>query len=1116
MKKTLSLSTGIFLLCVSLTTEAAAETVQQMVVRHVSAMKAAKLEGRLEDAKAQAQMLHQSLVRLGGPETPAALEALIFVADLSMETGDVAAADRIYHNIMAVLRKHGALGTGSDALVTGRIGMLRLAQNKVGEAHEAIQRSLRLMEKLGTARTHVNYTMVLDALCSVYEAQGKYAEYSQTTAKLVGLCKQRESGSYDHMYAIVRHARALIIETRLQEAVDELLAAKTLAEKLNASAALGAIMYQLGRVAAMANDPVNAEKLLRQAQAYFTQGRGNAVVDADIHQHLAMVCIYNGKADEAEKFANALAQVPDSMQGAKLRRAQAYSLLAGVEATRQNVDKARHWAGLAVTKAEEALGKTHPELATFLFNLADLFNVLSDTALSLPMADRALAIRKDQLKPDNSLTAVSRCQVAQILIDLNRDESAARLLEEAEPVLTKSLGKLHMRTLQCRLAGGLVALKLRPDADGAREALKIADGMLKDLPADAPPGNRESVLSLVAMAHLRLGNTEKAAETAEEVCASQSGRLSAEAAAINPSNRIRVNTLLRAGRHEGARAAYQAWSDGLNQLVNKVALSMNARQLGQLKSTDGVFAPPVLLEDGPLLFQAIQRYKGMFVRLIEHERGLFNAAAQNAGTRTMAEKINSLSSDLRRLWLQQTADAGATAQLTRQVEQATQDLLDKLQAPDLNRQELAPEELTKHLPPEGALVDIVRCSVDLEASQPGQRYAAVVLRPGQPVRFVAIGEAAGIEDAWTHYLHLTETFGNAEDPSMVTPAVLSNFDQANQDLYNKAVRPLFDACGDAREIFLVADGVYHQIPIGGLRDEQGAFVCETRFVRALTQSSDLANAAKPMVADAKAVILGGIDYQHSAGGTQATRAATSDSSLTKGVIPTGINFAYDWSLPGASKEAAEVHAVLTRHGMNSETLSGAEATEGALRGLHSPAVLHLATHAHALPPRKPSLLPAHEPESLMTSDLWLAGALNTFRAWEKGAPPRLAGDGVLLAGEAAELNLHETQLVTLSACSSGSGEARGGIGLYGLKQAFFNAGAQSVLATHWLLSDDGTVEVMKLFYEELLALQDPARALHEVQKKLLLQRRRESNVLVATYLTAPFTITSRTVPARGR
>jgi len=85
-------------------------------------------------------------------------------------------------------------------------------------------------------------------------------------------------------------------------------------------------------------------------------------------------------------------------------------------------------------------------------------------------------------------------------------------------------------------------------------------------------------------------------------------------------------------------------------------------------------------------------------------------------------------------------------------------------------------------------------------------------------------------------------------------------------------------------------------------------------------------------------------------------------------------------------------------------------------------------------------------------------------------PPQdeTAGEnGFLQAWEIFEEMRIDTDLVTLSACSTGVGRSLGGEGLMGLTRAFFHAGTRSVLATLWRISDASTPMLMGEFYRNL-------------------------------------------------
>jgi CHAT domain-containing protein/tetratricopeptide (TPR) repeat protein len=81
------------------------------------------------------------------------------------------------------------------------------------------------------------------------------------------------------------------------------------------------------------------------------------------------------------------------------------------------------------------------------------------------------------------------------------------------------------------------------------------------------------------------------------------------------------------------------------------------------------------------------------------------------------------------------------------------------------------------------------------------------------------------------------------------------------------------------------------------------------------------------------------------------------------------------------------------------------------------------------------------------------------------APGSDGEDGLLQAGEIA--NLHLAGVVVLSACRSASGTLLSGEGVMGLAHAFFQAGAQTVVASLWPLRDDEAAEMFQVFYDNL-------------------------------------------------
>ena len=90
------------------------------------------------------------------------------------------------------------------------------------------------------------------------------------------------------------------------------------------------------------------------------------------------------------------------------------------------------------------------------------------------------------------------------------------------------------------------------------------------------------------------------------------------------------------------------------------------------------------------------------------------------------------------------------------------------------------------------------------------------------------------------------------------------------------------------------------------------------------------------------------------------------------------------------------------------------------------------------------------------------------------------------------------ELLTLSACQTGSGDDRAALGLAGIA---VKAGARSALATLWSINDDASSELVSEFYRQLHdASVSKARALQHAQLKLLSDRVYEHPAYWAAFL----------------
>lgn len=278
--------------------------------------------------------------------------------------------------------------------------------------------------------------------------------------------------------------------------------------------------------------------------------------------------------------------------------------------------------------------------------------------------------------------------------------------------------------------------------------------------------------------------------------------------------------------------------------------------------------------------------------------------------------------------------------------------------------------------------------------------------------------------------------------SLAAPAVgsrrVADPDELADYLGRVLVTSLLQKTSGTRRWYVSLDGPLHLLPFDALK-VLGKRLVEVREIVAAPSLATLAaisERARPVKGD------GGL--------------------LAIGALPAGAYAARGLAeLPHAD---AEVSAVASAVGLRSSlVLRGADATEARVRALDKSGELgrfryiHVASHG---------ILSLTEPQA------------SGIALGETGSDPE--SDGWLNAGEWATLRIR-SDLVTLSACSTGSGRFVRGEGIVGLPSALVSAGARSALLSLWAVSDEGSTRFMASFYRRLRAGAPPARALRETK-----------------------------------
>jgi CHAT domain-containing protein len=155
--------------------------------------------------------------------------------------------------------------------------------------------------------------------------------------------------------------------------------------------------------------------------------------------------------------------------------------------------------------------------------------------------------------------------------------------------------------------------------------------------------------------------------------------------------------------------------------------------------------------------------------------------------------------------------------------------------------------------------------------------------------------------------------------------------------------------------------------------------------------------------------------------------------------------------------------VLSKLFLHGTFLKGNEATKSNFR-LHAPGsnIIHLAVHGTG------------DPEKDFSASLF-------FRSM-----PDSADDGQLHSYELFNYNL-QAALAVLTACESGIGKTYKGEGMMSMANAFMVAGCDNVVMTLWKLNDQVSVNLIRIFYEQLLGGEDLDVALRNAKLNYLYQ-----------------------------
>src|SRR5580704_5348704 len=1035
-------------------------------------------QGKYQEAIPIAERAVEVAKRTEGPDHPKIADALNYLGFIFQKIGNYAKAEPIYREALRIRQKVLGPEDPHTALSLNNLAVLYQDMGEYAKAEPIYREALRIRQKV-LGPEHLDTASSLNDLAVLYQDMGEYAKAEPLYQEALRICQ------------------------------------KVLGPE-HPGTALS--LYNLGSLYQSMGGYTKAEPLYQEALRIRQEVLGPEHPHTTLSlNNLAALYQAMGEYAKAEPLYQEALRIRQKVLGPE-HPSTTISLnnLAALYRAVGEYAKAEPLYQEALRVRQKVLGPEHPGTTLSLNNLAVLYWAMGEYAKAEPLYQEVLRIRQKVLGPEHPDTALSLNNLAVLYQDIGEYLKAEPLFQEALRIRQKILGPEHPDTaISLNNLGALYwtmgeYAKVEP-LD--QEALRIRQKVLG-------PEHPDTALSLYNLGSLyqSMGEYAKAEPLEREALRILQKILGPE----HPYSAESLENLalleFDLGRIDEATAlARQASAAELTFLSKIFSFTSEQQRLAYLNIFHPYSLFPFLKGTETDLAAAVLRYKGAVLDSIVEDR-LLAEATQGSEDQKLVEQLDLDKTQLGQLLLQPLQKFSAQTKqrieaLEGEVEKIESQLAQRVAGLGRARHALGVrlEQVQPVIPSDAALIEYLRYGHYLGKEKWEQRYGAILLLSKGAPLWIPLGKASEIE-------HLVRRYGSLVRGSPQEDELSANL----QALYEALWAPVDQALpSQTKRIIISPDGELNFISFATLLTKDTQFLAQTYDVQYVASGRDLLRESKPSIAR-EVVLFANPDFDLAS--TAMLAKADNGSGSIRGSERRDVE---DWSfesLTGTQKESDELTKKFIGWGWTPTDFSAKEATKEALLKIHSPYILHLATHGFFAKEDATATQPEavlNERQSVTKSrffknpmhrsGLALAGAQTTIEAWKRAEVPPVENDGILTAEDVSTLDLQGTWLVTLSACDTGSGQARAGEGVMGLRRGFIQAGAQNLLMTLWPISDEFTVRIMSDFYEAAHKTGNAPEALAQVQRNWLLKLRTEKGLAQAVNLAGPFIMSSQGV-----
>jgi CHAT domain-containing protein len=802
----------------------------------------------------------------------------------------------------------------------------------------------------------------------------------------------------------------------------------------------------------------------------------------------------------------------------------------------------------ALNICENVHGPDHPTTAVYLTNLAELYRGIADYSKAGPLFRRAIEIYEKALGADHSDAdpqeivkmrkncAICMNNLALLLMAMNHYAEAETIFAGALKIREKVLGLHHPDTAQALSNLGVLYYSMGAYAKAKpfyERALKINE---KALGPDHP--NTAAVLYCLAVLFHSKGAYAKAGPLLERALKINEKALGPD----HPDTTVLYSLAILKidiGEVEDAISLARRKGQAEEKFLSDILSFTSEEQRLGFQSATNPYTLFATLASAPELAQTVLRQKGVVLDSLLEDR-LVAEASTDPNQREVIAELRVKKQRLMQLLLEVPRDLSEAAQQLRAAEKDTLSTEVEQLEGGLARQvaglgrargalSVTVAQVQSVLPKQAVLlIELLRYSHYLGKGKFEDHYGAVVIPASEEPKWVPLGAAAEIEkDIKLYQKSVRPETDEASQGQLTESQAEALLGSVLKALEQRVWAPIEKALPkDTTTIIVSPDGELSFVSFATLLTPDDRFLGEKYSISYVASGRDLLRENKAS-SNSTTIVFANPDFERQA--TTQAAGSSSDDALQRSIEMRDLQ---SISLPALPGTAAEAAALEEQGGKAVKVFLGSEATEAELNRVSSPRVLHLATHGVFLPEvefgkqTNPLLRSGESPKVVLQNPMYrsflaLTGAERTLRAWSGGKPPPMENDGVVTAEEVGGLKLNGTWLVVLSACETGSGEARAGEGVMGLRRGFVQAGAQNLLMTLWPVLDQFPVKILvsgdpaagiEGFYAAADRTHNAPEALAEVQRSWLVKLRKQFGLTVAVGLAGPFIMSSQGKP----